>query len=226
MFPQLFQRFYSAKSERGISLTMLCYPAVCTVVFALPVTLGVLGHLSFPGLKGGEADRIVPMLMTSLGGDFMGTLVLAAGLAALMSTMDSQLLTVSSIFSRDLYPIFSGKKPETATVGRIFVMLMALAGLGLAFSAGGASILKIALWPFTALAVLFPTVLFGLYLNNPRPASAMVSILAGELMVLGYIFGLLPSFGLLPAVPVIAGQPGVLSAGARSERPGETTRPQ
>jgi SSS family solute:Na+ symporter len=209
MFPQLFQRFYSAKSERGIRLTMLCYPAVCAVVFALPVTLGVLGHLSFPGLSGAETDSIVPKLMTSLGGDFMGTLVLAAGLAALMSTMDSQLLTVSSIFSRDLYPMLSGKKPQTATVGRICVVIMSLAGLGLALFAAGSSILKIALWPFTALAVLFPTVLFGLYLENPRASSALASIIAGELAVLGYIFDLLPKFGLLPAVPVI-----VVSLGA------------
>ena len=129
--------------------------------------------------------------------------MLAAGLAALMSTMDSQLLTVSSIFSRDLYPLFSGRKPETARVGRLFVALMALAGLLLSLDPPG-TILKIALWPFTGLAVLFPTVLFGLYMKNPRPAPAIASILAGEGLALAYIFKLPPSFGFLPAVPVIA----------------------
>ena len=202
MFPQLFQRFYSAKNQRALGSTMLFYPLVCTVVFALPITIGVLGRLDFPELGGLASDSIVPMLMTSLGGDFMGTLVLAAGLAALMSTMDSQLLTVSSIFSRDLYPLLAGKTPQTATVGRVFVALMALAGLLLSLDPPD-TILKIAMWPFTGLAVLFPTVLFGLYLKNPRPAPALASILLGEALVLGYIFKLLPSFGFLPAVPVI-----------------------
>ena len=122
MFPQLFQRFYSAKRERSLARTMALYPLVCTLVFTLPVAMGVLGHLAFPGLSGRAADNIVPLLMTHLAGDFMGTLVLAAGLAALMSTMDSQLLTLSSIFTRDLVPLLGGRKSESALVGRVFVL--------------------------------------------------------------------------------------------------------
>lgn len=204
MFPQLFQRFYSAKNERAIGRTMLFYPAICTLVFALPVGLGVLGRLNFPGLTGRAADNIVPLLVTQVGGDLMGTLILAAGLAALMSTMDSQLLTLSSIFSRDLYPLLSGKKEESALVGRIFVVCLALAGLALAVNPP-ATILQIATQAFTGLAVLFPTVFFGLYLKRPRPAAALVSIIVGEGLVVAYALKLLPTGGFLPAVPVIAG---------------------
>jgi SSS family solute:Na+ symporter len=63
----------------------------------MPIAIGVLGRLTFPDLVGKQADRILPMVMTSISGDFMAALVIAAGLAALMSTMDSQLLTLSSI---------------------------------------------------------------------------------------------------------------------------------
>ncbi len=203
MFPQLFQRFYTSRSPRALGRTMFFYPLVCTVVFALPVSLGLLGHLVFPGLGGREADNIVPLLMTRVGGDFMGTLVLAAGLAALMSTMDSQLLTLSSIFSRDLYPLLAGKKATTGLVGRIFVVVLALAGLLVAL-ASDSTILKLGLTAFTGLAVLFPTVFFGLYLKNPRPAAALVSILVGEALAVAYHFNLLPRGGFLPAAPVIA----------------------
>ncbi len=203
MFPQLFQRFYSARSQRSLGLTMLWYPVICTAVFALPVALGVLGHLSFPGLAPREADNVVPLLMTHLAGDFMGTLVLAAGLAALMSTMDSQLLTLSSIFSRDLFPYLGGRKQGGALVGRIFVVLLAMAGLLVALLSD-TTILQLGLTAFTGLAALFPTVLLGLYLKKPRAAAAMASILAGEALVVAYHFKLLPTWGLLPAVPVMA----------------------
>ena len=119
MFPQLFQRFYAAKNEKGLARSMLLYPLVCTLVFALPVAMGVLGWLDFPGLAGRQSDNIVPMMMTKVAGDFMGTMVLAAGLAALMSTMDSQLLTLGSIFSRDLLPLLWGKKAEKTLVGAV-----------------------------------------------------------------------------------------------------------
>jgi SSS family solute:Na+ symporter len=203
MFPQLFQRFYSAKSERALGRSMLYYPLICTVVFALPVALGVLGRLTVPDLSGKAADGILPILMTSLAGDFMGAMVLAAGLAALMSTMDSQLLTLSSIFSRDLWPLFSGRKAESALVGRIFVLVLAGAGLAMALTAN-TTILALGLTAFTGLAVLFPTVLFGLWLDNPRPAPAVASILVGEVLVFAYHFKALPAFGFLPAMPVMA----------------------
>jgi SSS family solute:Na+ symporter len=141
--------------------------------------------------------------MTNLAGDFMGTLVLAAGLAALMSTMDSQLLTLSSIFSRDLWPLFSGRKAENALVGRIFVLVLAGAGLATALMAN-TTILALGLTAFTGLAVLFPTVLFGLWLENPRPAPAVASILIGEALVIAYHLKMLPTYGFLPAVPVMA----------------------
>jgi SSS family solute:Na+ symporter len=183
---------------------MLFYPAICTVVFILPVALGVLGRMSFPDLAGKEADSIVPMLLTSIGGDFMGTLILAAGLAALMSTMDSQLLTLSSIFTRDLLPVVSKRNEYSPMMSRIFVAVLALAGLALAIKPP-ATILEIATQAFTGLAVLFPAVLFGLYLKNPRPAAAIGSILVGEGLVVIYALGWLPTFGFLPVVPVILG---------------------
>ena len=203
MFPQLFQRFFSARSVDAIKRTMLLYPAICTLVFILPVTLGVLGHLSFPGLTGKGADRILPLMLTALCGDFMATLIMSAGLAALMSTMDSQLLTLSSMFTRDVYPMLAGHHVQGTWPGKVFVLI--LAALGLFFAVNPAStIIHIATQAFTGLAVLFPTVLFGLYSKQPRPLAALCSILVGEALVVLSYAKVLPVGGFLPAVPVIA----------------------
>ena len=165
MFPQLFQRFFTARSQRTISRIMLLYPLVCTVVFIMPIAIGVIGRLSIPDLVGKDADRILPLLMTHLSGDVMATLVIAAGMAALMSTMDSQLLTLSSIFTRDILPLLRRKASEGTVTGRLFVIFLSLAGLALAYRPP-ATILQIATQTFTGLAVLFPTVIFGLYFKR------------------------------------------------------------
>jgi solute:Na+ symporter, SSS family len=80
MFPQLFQRFFAAKSELSISRMMLFYPLVCTVVFLPPIAVGVMGHLSFPDLAGKQADRILPMVINAVAGDFLAALVTAGDL--------------------------------------------------------------------------------------------------------------------------------------------------
>ncbi|MDY6881822.1 MAG: sodium:solute symporter family protein [Desulfatiglans sp.] len=202
MFPQLFQRFFSAQGKKTISKMMIFYPLVCTVVFLMPIAIGVLGHLSFPDLVGKQADRILPMVITLVSGDIMSALVIACGLAALMSTMDSQLLTLSSIFTRDILPLATGKQTRGNVSGKIFVIFLSILGLALAYRPP-ATILQIATQTFTGLAVLFPTVIFGLYLKRVRAVPAILSILAGEGMMVLYYFNLIPTGGFLPVVPVM-----------------------
>jgi SSS family solute:Na+ symporter len=202
MFPQLFQRFFAARSRRTIDRIMLLYPLVCTVVFSMPIAIGVIGRLTIPDLTGKQADRILPMLMTSISGDVMATLVIAAGMAALMSTMDSQLLTLSSIFTRDVLPLVRrGKKEESAT-GRLFVVFLGLMGLALAYRPP-ATILQIATQTFTGLAVLFPTVIFGLYFRRRYVLPAILSIVCGEAVLVAFYLKWLPSGVFLPVVWVM-----------------------
>ncbi|MGD8366951.1 MAG: sodium:solute symporter family protein [Desulfobacterales bacterium] len=199
MFPQLFQRFFSARDERSLSRIMLLYPLVCTVVFLLPIAVGVIGTLSFPDLAGKQADRILPMLLTRISGDAMAALVMAAGLAALMSTMDSQLLTLSSIFTRDIAPIAGANKGNDSVTGRIFVIFLSCAGLALAWNPP-ATILQIATQTFTGLAVLFPTVIFGIYFRRPYPSAAILSILCGEGLLVLFYFKKLSAGPFLPVI--------------------------
>ena len=203
MFPQLFQRFFTARSSKTISRIMVFYPVVCTIVFIMPIAIGVMGRLSFPDLVGKQADRILPMVLTAISGDVVASLVIAAGLAALMSTMDSQLLTLSSIFSRDILPLVSQKPGENSVSGRIFVICLSLLGLLLAYRPP-ATILQIATQTFTGLAVLFPTVIFGLYFKRVYALPAILSILAGEAAVLVFYLKWLSPAGFLPVVWVMA----------------------
>jgi solute:Na+ symporter, SSS family len=203
MFPQLFQRFFSAKNPQTISRIMVLYPLVCTVVFFMPIAIGVMGRLAFPDLAGKGADKILPLVLTMISGDVMAALVMAAGLAALMSTMDSQLLTLSSIFTRDMVPLVrKGARPGGLT-GRIFVICLSLAGLALAYKPP-ATILQIATQTFTGLAVLFPTVVFGLYFKRVFAGAAIGSIVAGEGALLLFYFKLISPKPFLPVVWVMA----------------------
>ena len=86
--------------------------------------------------------------------------------------------------------------------GRIFVLLLSLAGLALAYRPP-ATILQIATQTFTGLAVLFPTVIFGLYLKRLFPLAAILSIIGGEGALICFYFKWIPNAVFLPVVWVM-----------------------
>jgi SSS family solute:Na+ symporter len=232
MFPQLFQRFYAAKNPRALSTTMALYPLVTGFLFLLPVAIGVMGRLSYPQLPSGTAsDQILPLLLHKHASPLVETLVLSAGLAALITTLDSQLLTLSSMFTRDVYAPLRARlarnrteiAPPSEWVGRAFVVVLGLAGLALAYRPP-ATFLEITTEAFTGLAVLFPTVIGALYWRRMNARAAIASIVVGEGLVAAYHVKALPTFGTLPVVPVIIGTTLVLVVGSFLSRGRECRR--
>ena len=213
MFPQLFQRFYAARNERALSTTMILYPLITGLLFLLPVSIGVIGRLAYPTLPAGaSSDQILPLLLGRYVPAPVAALILTAALAALMSTLDSQLLTLSSMFTRDLVePLMRkqrGTRPGTPNedafpwIGKVFVAGLALMGLAIAWRPP-ATLLEIATETFTGLAVLFPTVVAALYWKRTTSQGAIASILVGEGLVASYHFDRLPAFGTLPVIPIV-----------------------
>jgi len=242
MFPQLFQRFYAARGKRALRTTMVMYPVITGILFLLPVTIGVLGRLTFPELPAGEAsDRILPLLLGKFAPGPLEALILTAALAALMSTLDSQLLTLSSMFTQDLVRPLTGRLSsrkyiasggassglDSPLAGKLFVVVLALAGLGIAWRPPG-TFLEIATEAFTGLAVLFPTVVAALYWPRVTAKGAIASILVGEGLVAAYHFQAIPKLGTLPVVPVVVASTLVLigvSLLTSSKQTGRSTEP-
>lgn len=217
MFPQLFQRFYAARDGRALTTTMTLYPLITGFLFLLPITIGVLGRISYPQLPAGtSADQILPLMLAQHVPPMIEALVLTAALAALMSTLDSQLLTLSSMFARDVAgPVRQrlsrreGSKIDVsqstevpAWVGKSFVVALALIGLAIAYHPP-ASFRVIATQTFTGLAVLFPTMIAVLYWKRVSAAACISSILVGEGLVVAYYYKLLPTFGTLPVIAIV-----------------------
>jgi len=201
MFPQLFQRFLAAKDERALRTTTILYPLVTGLLFFIPIAVGVMGRLVEPGLAAKASDSILPLAVAQLLPKWIGAIALVGALSALMSTMDSQLLTLSSMIVRDLAPANRASWFGRALRPRLTVTLLAIAGLAIALRPWG-PILEIATDTFTGLAVLFPVTLAAVYWRKTNAWAALASILFGETLVVLYHFKLLPTFGFLPVIPV------------------------
>ncbi|MEW5748800.1 MAG: sodium:solute symporter family protein [Candidatus Thermoplasmatota archaeon] len=209
MFPQLFVRFYSARDEKAIKVSMMMYAPITAVVFLCPVLIGAWGNLQFPGLTGSEPDQILPMMVDEFAPSWVLGIMLAGAFAALMSTADSQLLVLSSMLTRDVYKKWvraDASQRHEFIVGKALVVGLALLSLAIALSSVETLFETLTKTTFTGLAVLFPTTVAALYWRRANKWGCMASIAAGELLYAGFYFGAVPasySWGFLPVVPVM-----------------------
>ena len=183
MFPQLYQRLCAAESDFAIGRMATLYPIVAWLAFLPPILIGTLGHLDNPGLDRAGSDNILPTMIMDVGGEWLGGLVLVAGLAALMSTMDSQLLATGSLVTRDLVT-----EEARVDLSRESVII-SLAVLGLLLSLwSNLSIFDLGLLAFSMYAVMFPSVFAASHFDNIDGRAVIASIAAGEAVVLLAVF--------------------------------------
>ena len=208
MFPHIFMRFYISKTAISLKISTILYPIVTVFLFICPVMIGVWGHISFPELSDKASDQILPMMLTKYTSIWLTSGVTVAALAAFMSTLDSQLLALSSLLTRDVYTAYfrpHASFREQTAVGRVMTAILAIIGLIIAYRPPD-TIFSIATEAFTGIAVLFPTMITALYSRNVPPQSCIVSIIVGEAALIGFQQGIIPqdfTFGFLPVVPIV-----------------------
>lgn len=121
---------------------------------------------------------------------FISGLILAAVLAAIMSTLSSQLVVCSSALAEDIYGAFSSKKlsdTQGLWLGRIGVLVIAFIAALLA-SNPESSILELVSFAWAGFGAAFgPIVLLSLYWKKLTNWGAIVGLVAGTLTV--FIWG-------------------------------------
>lgn len=117
--------------------------------------------------------------------------LLAAILAAIMSTISSQLLVSSSSLTEDFYKTFLRKEAsdlELVTIGRISVALVAMCAIYLAYDRDS-SILDLVSNAWAGFGAAFgPLVLFSLYWKRMNFAGALAGMVVGASTVLVWIY--------------------------------------
>ncbi|MBS3967185.1 MAG: sodium:solute symporter family protein [Truepera sp.] len=224
LFPQVFQRFYMAKSAQTFKTIMVVWPLLILLIFFPATLIGVWGRAVFPELA--QPDQIMPLMLEAFLPGPLAVIVIVGALAALKSTADSQLLTSSSLFTRDLYVRYLNKNASPAqqgVVGRIAVVVIAVASFAIAVNPPGL-IVEIGTWSFQGSAMLFPVLMAGLYWKRCTTAGAVAGGAVSVCLTIGWLAGLLPTawtFGWLPVIPAVVAGSVVLIAVSLLTRPSE-----
>lgn len=120
---ELLQRTLGAKDTRNAQLGMLLGGFLKIIAIFVLVFPGILAFKLVPGIN---PDQAYPALIQKVLPIGISGIVLAGFLAALMSTLDSSIMSLSSIFAIDIYPLFDKKISEKKAlkVGRIFAIFI------------------------------------------------------------------------------------------------------
>ena len=110
--PHILARFMSIKSVKELPKTITI--AIVWVFISLTgaVIVGLIAIPLFDSLADGNQEKVFIFMIERFFNPWIGGILLAAILAAIMSTIDSQLLVSSSALTEDFYKHFIKKKHQ------------------------------------------------------------------------------------------------------------------
>ncbi len=181
MFPHLFAHFLTARRARTFRFTIALFPLCIALVWIPMVLLGMLGNLDFPGLQGPDAGSVLLQMISLHAPTFLVGFLAAGVFAASMSSLDSQVLSLGTMFTHDIvrHYGFHNRMSEKRMIltGRLFIAaILVLAFVLSVFTSR--SIFGLGVWSFTGFASLFPVVVAALYWKRSTQWGAMASILS------------------------------------------------
>ncbi len=201
-FPHMFARLMAAKDERALKSVCRLYPLALALLWVPAVLIGVWGAGAFPGLEKADSDRIFQLMADAHMPAWLGIFGFLAVIAAVMSTLDAQLLTLSSMLVRDV----SRPAPQRAVLaGRLFGVALAALVFVLSILWKDESVFAISRWAFEGYTTLVPALFLGVRWSRFTGPAAVASIVVGNALLILGRYELYPTVGFLPVFWAFAG---------------------
>ena len=197
-----FQRNISAKDEKTAVRSALFGGIILIPFVFLPVLIGMYGRALFPDAP---AASIIFQVMMEAFPPVLGAIMIAALMAAVMSTVDSQLIYVTASMTNDIYLQFINKNPDPKKLNRLAHIITFVAGVITLYVAIGATMITSMLsYAYTFLCA-GTLVMFvgGVFWKRGTKAGAVASSIVGMFFVFLYKFcGVqLPFSAIFPVLP-------------------------
>jgi SSS family solute:Na+ symporter len=191
IYPHAIQRIYSANNEGSLkkSIQIMAFMPIITALFM--VVVGLTALALFPGLDRQTSEGATLLVLKDLSqrgaiGSGMMVLFLSATIAAIMSTVDSALLSMSSIITKDFYKRFRPAKSqaELTNIGKMISWAI------MAFSVYLAIVLPQTIWRLLEIKLelliqISPAIFLGLYYKKIKASSILWGMTFGTLFAVG-----------------------------------------
>lgn len=204
--PHILVRFMSVRSikllprAKTIAMVWVIISLVCSVA------IGMLAIPLYPGLSDGNQEKVLIYIVRDFVPAYFSGIVLAAILAAIMSTVASQLLVSSSTLTEDVYAHlirkYKASGREMMLISRTFVVLISVVALVLSLDVSS-NIFNLVTFAWGGFGAAFgPVVLMALYSKKTTWYSALARMITGTVVMLvwyylgfgKYMYEIVPGF--------------------------------
>ena len=198
--PQVSQRLFmpaSLKSLRTMLMGFLIFGFIYTIV---SVVWGFSAVALFPDLA--NADLATPKILSSeLVPPILGAIVMVGIMAAAISTIDSILLTLSSLFARDVYGNIKKDSSDKSQllVGKIIIPIIAVLAYAFAqFNVNLIAVLSVA--SSAGLLVAVPAIIGAFFWKRGTAAGVITSVIVSGMIVIIFELAKLKPLGLASGI--------------------------
>jgi len=191
--PHIIVRFMAVRSvkdmptARRIGMSWM----IVSIIGAMATGFAGIAYVAKTGLQLDDSETIFIVLSQILFNPLIAGFLLAAILAAIMSTISSQLLVTSSSLTEDFYKTFlhrDATDKQQVLVGRICVFIVALLAIYLAYDPNS-SILSLVSNAWAGFGAAFgPVVIASLYWKKMTRNAALAGMITGAVTVLFWIY--------------------------------------
>jgi SSS family solute:Na+ symporter len=191
--PHIIVRFMAIRSVKDIGTARNIGMSWMLVTIIGSLATGFVGvaYANQFGLAVDDPETIFILFSEILFHPLISGFLMAAILAAIMSTISSQLLVSASSLTEDIYRVISKKEisqNKTVTIGRYGVAGVALVSMLLALDSSN-TILSLVSNAWAGFGAAFgPLILFCLYKRNLTQNAALAGLVSGAVTVLFWIY--------------------------------------
>ncbi|MGM0603731.1 MAG: sodium/proline symporter PutP [Bacillota bacterium] len=183
--PHILARFMGIDSIKKVPGARKIAVVWVAISLAGAVLIGLIAIPMFPEIQ--DSEKVFIEMIRQIFNPWIGGILLAAILSAIMSTIDSQLLVSSSTLTEDFYNRIikrNASEKEKMWVGRGFVILIAVIAFFLALNPDN-TVLGLVAYAWAGLGAAFgPVVLFSLFSKNTTWQSALAGMLMGTAVLI------------------------------------------
>jgi sodium/pantothenate symporter len=178
--PQITVRAMSYKNSKAMHSAIIIGTIVVGFIMLGMHLIGVFARPVLPGIKIG--DTVMPLLSMKVLPPYAAGIVLAAPMAAIMSTVDALLILVSSAIVKDVYLNYIKPEASNSHIKKISFSVTTIIGIIVIFFALSPPdlIVWLNLFSFGGLESVFIwPVIFGLYWSKGNKYGALTSMVLG-----------------------------------------------
>ncbi len=187
--PHILARFKATRSNKDLVTARriaVIWTALSMIGAMLVGLVGLIYVTNSGAPKLDDGEKIFMLLVNAMFHPVIAGILLAAILAAIMSTADSQLLVSSSAMAEDLYKQVLKKdatSEEIVRVGRFAVILISLIALFLAMTPDS-SVLGLVSYAWAGFGAAFgPAIVLSLYWSRMNRNGALAGIVVGGVTI-------------------------------------------